>query len=72
MAGIGNFEKGFIGDPKVCAENSDARQYNKEQYISMTQYGWICPVCGRGNAPQVMSCACYSERMSAKKTGGSK
>lgn len=21
-------------------------------------YGWICPKCGRGNAPACMTCAC--------------
>lgn len=22
------------------------------------QYGWICPVCGRGLSPQTMACPC--------------
>lgn len=22
------------------------------------QYGWICPKCGRGNAPSCMTCPC--------------
>lgn len=22
------------------------------------QYGWICPVCGRGNAPFTSTCPC--------------
>jgi hypothetical protein len=24
----------------------------------LPQYGWICPKCGRGNAPFKMSCDC--------------
>lgn len=26
--------------------------------INNNQYGWICPVCGRGNAPWNSSCSC--------------
>ena len=26
--------------------------------IAMDNIGWICPVCGRGNAPQVTTCPC--------------
>lgn len=22
------------------------------------QYGWLCPACGRGNAPMNMNCPC--------------
>jgi hypothetical protein len=22
------------------------------------QYGWLCPACGRGNAPMNMTCPC--------------
>lgn len=32
---------------------------NKASYtIANKQYGWICPVCGRGNAPWNSSCSC--------------
>ena len=26
-------------------------------------YGWICPVCGRGNAPWSSSCPCVAPEM---------
>lgn len=26
------------------------------------QYGWVCPVCGRGNNPDKLSCDCRVEK----------
>lgn len=26
------------------------------------QYGWICPVCGRGLSPWTHVCPCYEEK----------
>ena len=28
--------------------------------ITFYNYGWICPVCGRGNAPYTQTCPCVS------------
>jgi hypothetical protein len=25
-----------------------------------TQYGWVCPKCGRVNAPMMMTCQCFA------------
>ncbi|MFA5054150.1 MAG: hypothetical protein WC565_08835 [Parcubacteria group bacterium] len=27
----------------------------------MTQYGWVCPLCGKVNAPWVASCDCVKK-----------
>ena len=39
-------------------DGSDSLADNED--LSMNK-GWECPVCGRGLAPWVMECPCYSE-----------
>ena len=33
----------------------------EEQNKETGEYGWICPICGRGVAPNVKVCPCKSE-----------
>ena len=36
----------------------------------MVQEGWICPLCGKVNAPWVMQCSCNRKTQILPKVGG--
>ena len=36
--------------------------YSHTYYEILPQQGWVCPLCGRANAPWVMTCPCYESR----------
>lgn len=44
--------------------NSTGRTYQitTEPYQPRGEVGWICPVCGRGNAPSTAYCSCKMTR----------
>ena len=45
-----NWDK-FIKDPDEESEDTNPSQ-------SFPNYGWICPVCGRGLSPHTSVCPC--------------
>ena len=40
-----------------------APELNKNTEPQVITYGWICPKCGRANAPWVSSCPCATPPM---------
>lgn len=38
-------------------EKKEREEQNPYKYYPST-YGWICPVCGKGNAPFSLACPC--------------
>jgi hypothetical protein len=36
----------------------DAALAEPEKVTVPMQYGWLCPACGRGNAPLAQTCSC--------------
>lgn len=47
----------YIGtnNPERCSCLIFKSPYSQQTFYN---YGWICPVCGRGNAPHSSTCAC--------------
>lgn len=45
----------YVGDDCKNNDNSAVKK-NKEEPLKL--YGWICPFCGRGNAPFSSCCPC--------------
>ena len=45
---------------RAMYETSKAQEEIPEDYFKagVTNYGWICPVCGRGNGPFSSTCPC--------------
>ena len=50
---------------QTCKQNTeealaalDAALAEPEKATMPTQYGWLCPACGRGNAPLAQTCPC--------------
>ena len=37
------------------------KQHNEQEQKREVKYGWVCPLCGRVNAPWVEQCECYKE-----------
>lgn len=50
---LGNHEENCPMNPKNLKSDLTDRIF--------PNYGWICPVCGRGNAPFVSVCPCKGE-----------
>lgn len=59
-----------ICSPIECEHGTDISMYcehhrnNKKKEIENIKhpiiYGWVCPICGRANAPMNMTCECAS------------
>ena len=53
------------GSPNECSEckskviriSGESKEKVKDPAI-FGNYGWVCPVCGRGNSPYTLSCPC--------------
>lgn len=44
-----------------CRRSKESTYYYDYELLNpypQQKYGWICPVCGRGNAPHVTRCTC--------------
>jgi rubrerythrin len=39
----------------------DTTYDSDELETTLENYGWICPVCGRGNSPDTRTCPCMGE-----------
>ena len=42
--------------PEDCRQRNDVP--SRRVQIVFPNYGWICPKCGRGNAPSTATCPC--------------
>ena len=48
------------GKSYQCKIGSDILYPNKEPVFK--QYGWVCPLCGRANAPWLGQCPCQPKK----------
>ena len=51
-------------DPRTYMTSAPVKIQVKERTsikVTPKDYGWICPVCGRGNAPWNPTCECKKE-----------
>ena len=48
--------KAYVDDNSTTATPSLQSIYNPPRYRG--EVGWICPICGRGNAPSTAYCNC--------------
>ena len=57
MSFMNNIDKGnnMTKQTSTAIEQETAKQ---ETAIKFGNYGWICPVCGRGNSPFTTTCIC--------------
>lgn len=63
----------FTWDDRIEKENSSTVEdnykitvgpYRSYEYtIPSYQQGWVCPKCGRVNAPWMGTCACYVDKV---------
>lgn len=51
-ASEGKLSANFPGDNGTPVPGTEAKPF------TVFNYGWICPICGRGNSPHTSSCPC--------------
>lgn len=53
-------------------ENNDYKQTpvvkEEEPKLLFPNYGWICPVCGKGLSPYVRECDCWTPKIISSTT----
>jgi hypothetical protein len=43
---------------ELAALDAALKEPEQKPATMPTQYGWLCPACGRGNAPLAQTCPC--------------
>jgi len=56
------YEKKLIDELKKKESEEKRLKEEERAIITPKSYGWVCPVCGRGNAPWCISCPCVSQK----------
>lgn len=44
--------------PEELQDTCKCPKEENKQFLPFYNYGWICPVCGRGNSPHTHICPC--------------
>jgi hypothetical protein len=47
-----------IARTALAALDAALKEPEQKPATMPTQYGWLCPACGRGNAPLAQTCPC--------------